>query len=100
MNHKFMVESLKHGSSSQPWEVHVLSDRRATPADLAACKLDFCAWLRRLSPVKRRVALRLAVGDSTKDVAMQFRVSLSRISQLRRELEADWQAFQSQAAAA
>jgi hypothetical protein len=97
---KFMVEPLQHGSSSQPWEEQLLADRRATPADLAACKLDFCAWLRRLSPVKRRVALRLAVGDSTKDVAMQFRVSLSRISQLRRELEADWQAFQSQAAAA
>ena len=97
---KFMVEPLKQGSSSQPWEEQLLADRRATPADLAACKLDFCDWLRRLSPVKRRVALRLAVGDSTKEVALRFRVSLSRISQLRRELEADWQAFQAQAAAA
>ena len=87
-------------SSSQPWAEQLLADRRATPADLAVCKLDFCAWLRRLSPVKRRVATRLAVGDTTSEVALRFQVSLSRISQLRRELEADWQAFQAQAAAA
>ena len=54
----------------------------------------------RLSEVKRQVALRLAVGDTTSEAAVQFRVSQARISQLRRELEADWEAFQSLPAAA
>jgi hypothetical protein len=83
-----------------PWEEQLLADQRATPAELAACKLDFCAWLMRLSEVKRQVALRLAVGDTTSEAAVQFRVSQARISQLRRELEADWEAFQSLPAAA
>ena len=96
----FVVEPLEQPTFRPPWEEQLLADQRATPAELAACKLDFCAWLMRLSEVKRQVALRLAVGDTTREAAVQFRVSQARISQLRRELEADWEAFQSLPAAA
>jgi hypothetical protein len=90
----FVVEQLEHRSPRQPWEEQLLVDKRATPAELVACKLDFAAWLERLSKVKRALALRLAAGDTAREAAMQFRLSEGRISQLRRELLADWNAFQ------
>jgi hypothetical protein len=95
----FVVERLDCKSRSEAWEEQLLVDQRATPAELAACKMDFCAWLKRLSLMKRRVSLRLAVGDTTSEAAVQFRVSQSRISQMRRELKADWEAFQALPAA-
>jgi hypothetical protein len=89
---KFAIEQLDHASLRQPWE-ELLTDRRATPADLAACKLDFCAWLMRLSQANRKVALRLAMGDTTKEAANRFSISASRISQIRRELQNDWYGY-------
>jgi hypothetical protein len=40
----------------------------------------------------------LAAGERTTDVARRFGVSLARISQLRRELERSWLAFQGEEA--
>ena len=42
----------------------------------------------------RRIAVSLAVGNRTKEVARQFRLSPGRVSQLRRELHDSWQTFQ------
>ena len=71
----------------------LIEDRRATPADTAAARIDVAAWLRSLSNRSRRIAMTLAMGESTGDVARQFKLSSARISQLREELKASWERF-------
>ena len=80
------------------WEELVVEDERSTPADVAACRLDFRAWLRRLDRRRRQVAVKLAEGETTKDAARHFDVSQARISQLRRELKDCWHEFQGESA--
>jgi hypothetical protein len=76
------------------WLEIVVEDRRATPADVAATRLDFAAWLQTLRRKERRVAELLSTGESTKVAAKKFRISPARISQLRRELRDCWLTFQ------
>jgi hypothetical protein len=90
----FEVEPLRRPNASGQWEDLVVEDKRSTPAEIAACRLDFRAWMRRLNPRRRAVALRLAGGETTQDAARRFRLSKSRISQYRQELRSDWQEFQ------
>jgi hypothetical protein len=71
----------------------LIEDRRATPADTAAARIDVAAWLRSLSNRSRRIAMTLAMGESTSGAARQFNVSPARISQLREELKASWERF-------
>jgi len=65
--------------------------------DQAAFRVDFPAWLARLSRRDLRIAERLAAGRSTSEVARQVGLSAARISQKRHELHASWQAFQGDA---
>jgi hypothetical protein len=51
--------------------------RQATPAELAAIRVDFAAWLGRLSERHREIALCLAVGEPTGTVAQWFRAELA-----------------------
>jgi hypothetical protein len=88
------LERLDQQDAQGQWHQRLIADGRATPAELAACRLDFSAWLARLRPRQRQVALRLAAGDTTNEAARHFRLSAARLSQFRRELEADWNAFQ------
>lgn len=87
-------------SLSQPdptggcWGELLVEDRTAGPADIAAVRIDFHAWLDSLPPRQRRLAVTLATGESTGRVAKLFRISAGRVSQLRRELHAAWQRFQ------
>jgi len=76
------------------WQELVVEDRQASPADVAATRIDFREWLATLSPKQREIAEWLAQGETTQAVARRFRVSAGRISQLRRELQASWEAFQ------
>jgi hypothetical protein len=76
------------------WQEIVVEDRTATPADIAATRLDFAAWLQTLRRKERRVAELLSTGESTKVAARRFRISPARISQLRRELRNCWLTFQ------
>lgn len=78
----------------------VIEDRRASPADIAAFRIDFADWLGHLRPQLRTLALVLAVGNTPSEAAGRFHVSRSRISQLRGELKASWQAFQGEPLAA
>jgi len=96
----FEVEPLRRPNASGQWEDLVVEDKRSTPAEIAACRLDFRAWMRRLNPRRRAVALRLAGGETTQDAARRFRLSKSRISQYRQELRSDWQEFQGERVAA
>lgn len=70
-----------------------MEDKRATPAEIA----DFEDWLSSLSRRQRKFANLLATGESTTAAARRFDVSLGRISQIRRELEYSWRAFQGEA---
>ncbi|WP_145284374.1 hypothetical protein [Pirellulimonas nuda] len=71
----------------------LVADRHATPAEIAAVRIDFRAWLELLPEPKRRIAQTLAEGETTRGAAELFGVSAGRISQLRRELADNWRAF-------
>ena len=76
------------------WQDLVVEDKRSTPAEIAVMRIDFRAWLASLSSPKRRLANLLAQGEATSSAARVCGVQPSRISQLRRELEASWHVFQ------
>jgi peptide subunit release factor 1 (eRF1) len=75
------------------WRQVLVEDRHATPADIAAARIDVADWFRSLAPRNRRIAKILATGETTTDVAGQFGVSRARISQLRDELKTSWERF-------
>jgi hypothetical protein len=76
------------------WEDLIVEDRHASPAEVATFKIDFADWLKQLKRSKRQLAVRLATGDTTSDAAVRFRLTLSRISQLRKVLRQSWDEFQ------
>ena len=76
------------------WREIVVEDKRATPADIAATRIDFAAWLETLSKRQRKIAETLAMGETTSHTARIFRISAGRVSQIRRQLFDRWQAFQ------
>jgi RNA polymerase sigma factor (sigma-70 family) len=76
------------------WREILVEDRNASPAEIAAIRIDFAEFLRTLTKRERRIALKLVKGESTGAVAGWLGVSPSRISQIRRELLEKWQAFQ------
>ena len=80
-------------STNEEWSELVVEDRHSTPADLAAFRVDFRAWLKTLTRQKRRITLRLCRGESTQTVARLFRLSAGRISQIRSELCEAWHEF-------
>ncbi len=78
------------------WQELIVEDRQASPADVAATRIDFQAWLETLSPQKRQIAEALASGESTQILARDFQLSAGRISQVRRELHTAWEELQQQ----
>ena len=83
----------------QAWRDMAVEDRRASPAELAAFRVDFAAWLKGLSRRNRRLVLALARGEGTGRVARLFRLSAGRVSQLRREFADSWNRFHAPPAA-
>jgi DNA-binding NarL/FixJ family response regulator len=75
------------------WQEIVVEDKHSGPADIAATRVDFRAWLESLPERTRRVAETLATGEATSHVARMFSMSASRVSQLRRELYDAWRIF-------
>lgn len=63
------------------------------PAEVVCFWMTFLPWLKSLSPRNRQVAVAFILGDSTGSVAEQFSLSATRVSQLRRELQEDWEVF-------
>jgi hypothetical protein len=78
---------------SSKWQEILVEDQRATPADIAAIRIDFEAWLSSLNPRERRVAETLATGESTARAAKMFDVTAGRVSQLRTKFRESWNAF-------
>lgn len=64
------------------------------PADLAALRIDFLEWFStELSTREQAICRAFLMGERTSDVAKQFGLSKTRISQFRREFVGRWQAF-------
>jgi hypothetical protein len=79
------------------WREILVEDRRSTPADIAAARIDVPSFFATLTPRSRLMAEALAGGESTAGVAKQFRVSEARISRLRRQLHEKWLQFHGEA---
>jgi hypothetical protein len=95
----FQVERLNYFDEEENrWQEIVVEDKRATPADIAACRIDFANWLRLLPTLRRKIALALASGETTSAAAKKFDVTPARISQLRQWLKGSWESFQGGAA--
>jgi hypothetical protein len=75
------------------WREVLVEDRTAGPAEIAMTRLDFANWLSTLSNRDRQLAEKLALGETTGCVARMFRISVARVSQLRRDLCRKWQKF-------
>jgi len=79
------------------WQEVLVEDKKSTPADIATVRIDFAAWLSKMSPSRRQLAKDLACGESTADVAKSRAVTPARISQIRKEFQGSWSAFQGEA---
>jgi len=90
----FHLERLENQAELGRWQEVLLADERTPVDEQAAFRVDFPAWLARLSPRQRQIATFLAVGHSTSAAARRFGLSAGRISQLRRQLHRDWLEFQ------
>jgi len=96
-----VVEGLDHFDEEEnAWCEILVEDRRAGPADTAASRMDFAAWLRSLPSKLRKITKVLATGETTTAVARKFGVSAGRISQIRSELADFWNAFHGESLAA
>jgi hypothetical protein len=82
--------STLHGSHLE----EALHDNTLSPvADQVTFRLDFPAWLARLTERDHAIVENLMVGERTLDVAGKYGLSPARISQKRREFCNDWQNF-------
>ena len=79
-----------HGND---WNELLVEDRHCSPAEIAALRVDVAAWLGTLSLRDRAIAMLLALGERTCDVAQKFGLTSGRIAQLRRELSEAWWQF-------
>jgi hypothetical protein len=71
-----------------------LADNTRSPVPTQAqFRADFPAWLGRLPARDRAVALRLAVGHRTGEVAAAFGLTAARVSQLRGEFRRSYLSF-------
>jgi hypothetical protein len=86
-------ESDRHPLPGALAEALADNSKSAVP-EQAAFRIDFPRWRATLRRRDRRVLDALAAGERTADAARRFRISPGRISQLRREFEQSWEAFQ------
>jgi DNA-directed RNA polymerase specialized sigma subunit len=63
---------------------------------LAAFRIDFAQWMKRLHRRDRRIIAAFVSGERTWSVAERFGISEGRVSQLRRKYEREWRVFQGQ----
>ena len=86
-------------AGSDAWKQWLACDNRVGPADEAAFRIDFAAWLEGLPERRRRVAELLAEGHETGVVARMLGVTPGAISQARTWLAANWRRYQAEAPA-
>jgi hypothetical protein len=76
-----------------PLQEALHDNTQTPPPEQAAFRLDFPAWRRTRSRRDRKVIDELMAGGRTRDVARRHGLTDARVSQLRRELHADWRRF-------
>jgi hypothetical protein len=79
--------------SLEDWKEAFAETRYATPAEIAALRIDFGDWFRLLTTRNRKLVILLMNGETTQDAAAALRISAGRVSQLRNELFVNWQEF-------
>ena len=95
------VERLdRFDAKDNEWVEAVVEDHRTPIPEQVMFRCDFPIWLESLPRRNRRIALALAIGHTTGQVAKRFHVSPGRISQLRQEMQRSWQEFQGEMLAA
>ena len=93
--HGFSVGSLDDQPREDDDLAEALVDNtRSRVPDQVAFRIDFPRWRQRLGTRNRRVLASLMAGEGTKAVAERFGLSEARVSQLRREFQQSWEAFQ------
>ena len=93
--HGIEVRSLEHlDEADGTWKSILVEDATATPAEIAAIRVDFQAWLETLPLRLREIAEKLSTGETTQAVAQLFQVTAGRISQIRSQLQRAWEEFQ------
>jgi hypothetical protein len=90
---RITIERLDRFNRRGEWREVLVEDRTSGPAEIAMTRLDFASWLSTLSNRDRQLAEELVLGETTGRVARTFRISAARVSQLRRELCANWHRF-------
>ena len=88
------------GATQGAWKEWTVQNNRVTPADEAAFRLDFQAWMAGLPERKREMAGLLALGHETGVVAEMLGVTPGAVSQSRTWLARSWRRFQGEAKAA
>lgn len=79
--------------SSEPWLESLQPDRRTPVADQVCFRMDFDSWYASLLPDKQSVIDQLSIGCRPSEVAENLKISRARISQIRQELQKDWEQF-------
>jgi hypothetical protein len=93
------VQNPKAGCTVRPLQDWALGDRRWSPADEAAFRCDFAAWIATLPRRRRSVAELLAQGHGTGEVSQRLGITPAAVSQSRRWLERSWRIYQGEAPA-
>ncbi len=83
----------RYDADDEAWQEVLVEDKHCTPAELAASRIDVSNWLASLPVRYRRLARYLGAGNRTSNAARKFKISAGRVSQIRRELAANWQRF-------
>ena len=93
--HSFVVEKLPDYSTlnGTPLEEALQDNRRSPIPDQVSFRLDFPAWLDRLSARDQRIVEDLSLGHRTTDVARKYSLSPGRVSQLREQFRRGWMQF-------
>ena len=95
LKHGIEVRSLEHlDEADGTWKSILVEDPSATPAEIAAIRVDFQDWLDTLPSRLRQIAEQLSLGETTQAVAQLFHLTAGRISQIRNQLQHAWQTFQ------
>jgi hypothetical protein len=90
----FSLHSLNIAATSNAWHAALADDTLTPILDQVAFRMDFPAWLQTLSRRDQKLAMFLAVGNTPSEASRQFRISVARISQVRRELRRSWKVFE------
>jgi hypothetical protein len=101
VRHGFAVGRLPEAEASRdrsslPAELsEALADNtRSAVPEQAAFRVDFPRWRASLRARDRKILDALAGGERACEAARRFRISPGRVSQLRREFERGWEAFE------